>query len=262
MTEAGELFYALSKIAKSREIYATDIKDEIWSYNLNIKDGRTVGTKLFQSADEKGREIVLSIEKEAFSSCPELPESLAGWFDGSGYEDFRKEDVKPVSRRVFQTEEGEVTRIFLDSDRRTREFAQWKKARILWRKGERVKEAKNLLFDELYRVYEKMKRDDTLDFFVANGFFYSGLSANLHYPLILRRAELRYSNGKMEIVDKEEDTIFSKEIFNELPGFGEERVLRAAKEVRRSKLHPAEENIGERLLQNLAGFLSPNCRYS
>ena len=262
MTEAGELFYALSKIAKSREIYATDIKDEIWSYNLNIKDGRTVGTKLFQSADEKGREIVLSIEKEAFSSCPELPESLAGWFDGSGYEDFRKEDVKPVSRRVFQTEEGEVTRIFLDSDRRTREFAQWKKARILWRKGERVKEAKNLLFDELYRVYEKMKRDDTLDFFVANGFFYSGLSANLHYPLILSRAELRYSDGKMEIVDKEEDTIFSREILNDLPGFGEERVLRAAKEVRRSKLHPAEENIGERLLQNLAGFLSPNCRYS
>ncbi|MBO6305380.1 MAG: hypothetical protein J6M62_09950 [Selenomonadaceae bacterium] len=54
MTEAGELFYALSKIAKSREIYATDIKDEIWSYNLNIKTVGRLGRNSFNLRTKKG----------------------------------------------------------------------------------------------------------------------------------------------------------------------------------------------------------------
>lgn len=261
MTEAEELFSFLSRLTDTREVITRDIENEKFVRYLDVRDGKIAGIKLFQSVDEKNREIILSINKSEFSPCPPLTENLEGWF-GDEYKDFHEDDIRPKPRRVFKTESGEVSKFFMDSDKRSREFAEWKKQRIRWRQGEREKEARHTLFDELYRVYEKLKANENYELYVGNGLFYSGLTEGVNYPLILRRAKLRYNNGFMELIDLAEDTVFSEEIFKGLEIITEERIIRARKEVRRTKTHPAETEIGNRLLMNLASILHPNCRYS
>ena len=261
MNEASELFAFLSNLTSLREVITRNIEEEKSLRYLDIKNGKIAGIKLFSALDEKGREIILSVDKPEFSPCPPLTEHIEGWFDDS-YKDFHTEDIKPKNHRVFKTEEGEVSKFFLDSDMRAREFAEWKRARILWRRNEREKENRHALFDYLYRTYEKLKRDENYELFVGNGLFFSGLTAGVNYPLILRRATLRYNNGRMELIDAGEDTIFSEEIFKGLDIITDERLLRARKEIRRSRAHPAEENLGDRLLNALSKILHENCRYS
>lgn len=261
MNEASELFAFLSHLTTLRETITRNVEEEKSLKYLDIKDNKIAGVKLFESLDEEEREIIFSVDKPEFSPCPPLTEHLEGWFDES-YKDFHTEEIKPKNHRVFKTEEGEVTKYFLDSDRRAREFADWKKSRILWRRNEREKEARHTLFDDLYRVYEKLLRDESYELYVGNGLFFSGLTAGVNYPLILRRAFLRYNNGRMELIDAGEDTIFSEEIFKDWDIMDEERIIRARKEIRRSRVHPAEENLGNRLLINLAKILHSNCRYS
>ena len=261
MTEAAELFSFLSRLTDTREVITRDIEAEKFVRHLDVKDGKIAGVKLFQSVDEKNREIILSINKPEFSPCPPLTENLEGWFS-EAYKDFHEDDIRPKPRRVFKTDSGEVSKFFMDSDKRAREFAEWKKARIRWRQLEREKETRHTIFDDLYRVYEKLKADESYELYVGNGNFFSGLTAGVNYPLILRRATLRYNNGFMELIDLAEDTVFSEEIFKGLEIIAEERIIRARKEVRRARTHPIDTEFGNRLLINLAKILHPNCRYS
>ena len=260
MTEASELFSFLSRLTDSREIITRDVINEKFLRFLEAKDGKIAGIKLFQGFDEKKREIILSVNKPEFSPCPPLTENLEGWFD-EAYLDFHADDIKPINRRIFKTDAGEVSKFFLDSQKRTREFGEWKKKRILWRKGEREKEARHTLYDDLYRIYEKLKTDESYELYIGNGLFYSGLTQGVNYPLVLRRAKLRYNEGFMELIDLGEDTVFSEEIFKDLGIISEERIMRAGKEIRRSRVHPADRDFGPKLLANLASVLHPNCRY-
>lgn len=261
MTEAGKLFSFLSQLADSRETITRDIEKEKFLRYLDINDNTIAGIKLFQGVDEKKRKIILSLKKSTFLPCPPLTDNLEGWFDES-YKDFHTDDVKPKNRRVFKIGNNEVTKFFLDSDKRTREFAEWKKKRILWRQDERKKEAHHTLFNDLYRIYEKLKTDETYELYVGNGLFYSGLTSGINYPLLLRRAFLRYNNDFMELIDAGEETIFSEEIFKETGIVAKDRLTHIKNEIRRLNAHPLDSNLKAGLLADLSKLIHTNCRYS
>ncbi|MBQ3971079.1 MAG: hypothetical protein II687_02615, partial [Selenomonadaceae bacterium] len=186
----------------------TDIEKQEWVLYLDKLESEGGGLRFFAGKDEDGSEILLDVGRPEFSPCPALPDALAGWIATPRWEDFHVDEVKVHSELAKTTEQmGSIVMRFHDSERRVRNFSEWKKARQKWRKKERLKQQAKHLFDDLYRIYERCRRDgEKMELMAGNGFFYSGLDSRLHHPLLLKKVHVRYTEKEhMQLVDAREE---------------------------------------------------------
>jgi len=243
----------------------TDIEKQEWVLYLDKLESEAGGIRFFAGKDEDGSEILLDVGRPKFSPCPALPDALAGWIATPRWEDFHVDEVKVHSELTKTTEQmGSIVMRFHDSERRVRNFSEWKKARLQWRKKERLKQQAKQLFDDLYRIYERCRRDGgKMELMAGNGFFYSGLDSRLHHPLLLKKVHVRYTEKEhMQLVDAREEPEFYAEFFLGQEDVGEEALRAAQRKVGRSGLHPLQKDVGEALLKDMASLLSPKCRYA
>ena len=243
----------------------TDIREQEWVRYLDNPEMDMGRGGIPAGKNEAGNGILLDVGRPQHLSCPSLPDSLAGWLATPHWEDFHVDDVEPHSRLTRVTEQmGQVVMRFHDSERRVREFQNWRKERTKWRNEERRKQEEQKLFDDLYRVYEHCRQHaEKVELVAGNGFFFGGADSGRNHPALLKRVYIRYSgNGRMQILDAQEEMEFYREIFMGQEDITEDALRVLQRKVMASGVHPLQRDLGERLLKDMAASLGGKCRYS
>ena len=240
-----------------------DLTLQEWVLDLEGVEPDGEFVRFFFGKDDEGREILLEVHKPEFLPCPALPEILSEWIITPQWEDCWVDEVKVRSEYSRPSEQmGVIVMRFADSERRVREFSRWKKARLRWCKEERIKYHAQQLFDNLYRMYERFRREsEDLEVVAGNAVFFSGLDTDVHHPLLLKRAQVRYSKDCMQIVDAQEEPEFYGELFNGREDMEPSALEAVQRKILRAGVHPLEKGLGEKLLREAAPLLNPRCRY-
>lgn len=257
------LLDGIRRICAAQRRIVTDIRDEEWFRDLDpseIGAGKEEGP----AGNREEGELLLEVGRPKRMPCPPLPDSLSGWIATPRWEDFHVDDVEPHASMTRVTEQmGQVVMRFYDSERRTREFAAWRKERAKWRNGERRKQEEQKLFDDLYRVYERCRQHaEKVELIAGNGFLF-GEESRVDHPLVLKRVYLRYSGKeRLQLIDAQEEVEFYREIFRGQEDIGEDLLRALQRKIATSGIHPLQGNLGEHILKDLASSLGPGFRYS
>lgn len=106
---------------------------------------------------------------------------------------------------------------FSDNPQRVRQYSGWLKKRDLWvEEQKKLEQIRNFYFD-LYEWYiEAEQNSESKEMMVGNGILTDTNDKTIHYPLLLKRVEIKYHPDKSEIVisDSERPSEFCNTIFN------------------------------------------------
>ena len=213
--------------------------------------------------------ILLSVHKQEYSSCPVPPESIKEWLK-FGWEDYRKsielyDEFAVENYNALTGEYEEVILRFEDDEIRGRDFSYWKQERDKWVKKQEKIQSCNDLFYTLYGEYFALKRDsETHELIVANGMFCDANDNEICHPLLTHRVVLDF-NAELNTVyirDTDASPGLYTDILKDEQGINLQEISTLVEKLIECDYHPLDRNETPGFLKILIRQLSSKGLYS
>lgn len=231
-------------------------------YKDRVDDDRVI-------TDSEQDNILVSVHKEDFASCPIPPDIIENWLL-PGWKDYRMdanhEDEKIEKEVDMDFGEGvEKTISFTENAERVKAYADWFGSREKW-KDEQKRIARNrTLFDNLYSEYFALKRDGEIEeIIVANGVFCDANDPSVCHPLLTKRVKLDFdaTNNIMFIRDTESVPELYTDVLKALDDVNLREINTLQDEMVKKDYHPLDRNETPGFFKVLIRQLSSDSIYS
>lgn len=156
----------------------------------------------------RGEEFILRVRRPDLTGPPPPPNSLVDWLERGWDDPFADVRIRPVLTRPRQPlgeSGGRVTDAagendpvpvarFEDDPRRVADWERWLARRNAWAAAERPARQAMGVFERLYELHGRMQREgERLELVLGDGLLTWSLPVvNVHHPVLLQRAELRF----------------------------------------------------------------------
>lgn len=211
--------------------------------------------------------ILLSVQKQEFSQCPALPESLTDWIK-CGWDDYNQtvEHYDTLIIKTKNTEYDEDTIInFNDDKTRLSDFSSWVNDREIWAKNQQRIAQSNKLFSSLYAEYYALKREsETYELIVANGVFCDAQDKSICHPILTHKAILDFDPQKNIMYIRDTDVVSElyTDIFQGLEGANIQEINYLREKLIEEDYHPLDRNSTPDFFRILIRQISSNSSYS
>ena len=213
--------------------------------------------------------VLLSVHKQEYSSCPVPPESIKEWLK-FGWEDYRKnvelyDELTTENYNDLTGEYEEVILRFEADEERRKAFLNWRYERDIWvNKQEKIQRC-NDLFSTLYAEYFALKRDsETHELIVANGTFCDANDKEIHHPLLTHRVVLDF-NAELNTVyirDTDASPGLYTDILKDERDINLQEISSLVEKLIECDYHPLDRNETPEFLKVLIRQLSSEGLYS
>ena len=265
----------INKLKQKTILNVNDYQKKIWCSELP-DDPRNV--KLFYQDrtdddyspdDNEGSDILLSVHKEDFESCPTPPEILSEWLK-NGWNDYNEEVDYYDEKIVTDTDSSSKNRIesvieFDEDPDRVQAYLIWYESRKKWAENQKRISENREIFDKIYSEYYAMKRDgETEEIIVANGILCDSKNPSICHPILTRRVKLDFDAENNTVFIRDTDALpeLYTDVLNELDGVNFQSVNALQDDMIDKNYHPLDRNDTPSFLKVLIRQLSAQSFYS
>lgn len=273
--KVASLFRYIYELNKLRKKTILNVKDYEWSLFVNNLPDDSENVKLYyrdrveDDTIDIEHDIILSVHKPEFQSCPNPPDTLSKWLR-YGWDDFHKvaECFPSLSYKKYNpvTAADELVSInFADDSIRVSDFENWLKFRDIWAANQKRIEAVRNLFITLYSEYYALKRDaETKEIIVANGIFCDAENRSVCHPLLTHRVKLDYDPDKniMYIRDTDAESELYTDVLQNLSEINLSDINELRESLLENDYHPLDRNDTPDFLKILIRQLSSDSIFS
>jgi len=211
---------------------------------------------------ENTTDVLLSIHKPEFQSCPDPDPSFENWLEW-GWNDYRyKARIKEfILRPLDQTllpgalsdddrdrideENHTYKEFFTDSEERVAAFRAWTEEREKWAAKQKILARTRDFFLELYKISIDLDRDsETLELVVADGFIKDRGMPELDHPILTRRVKIRHDavENTIYITDTDVETELYTVMFQSMDGINLSSINHMRDDLHQNDYHPLDRN--------------------
>ena len=217
--------------------------------------------------DEDGN-ILLSVQKQEYTRCPLLPESLSNWVK-PGWNEYSKNvehyDSLAIKTKNENTEEYENVIVDFCADiKRVSDFSSWIIDRDHWAEEQRRIAESNQLFSSLYAEYYALKREsETNELIVANGVFCDANDKAVCHPILTHKCILDFDPEKNIVCIRDTNVVSElyTDVFQGLDGVNLQEINDLRDKIIESDYHPLDRNNTPDFFRILIRKLSSNSLY-
>lgn len=239
-----------------------------------------------ESEDKMDDDIILSVKKPEFISCPEPSLIIRSWlepmwdrFDETVKvkklrlkENIKQEESQSLGVPAAKTsiEETEIDshkeqfEKFQDNPSRVQAYGLWIKQREKWAENQvwvnRIRE----LFIELYQLNMDLKQNsETQELMIGNGIFIDKEHPNIHHPILLKRVRITFDAEKNEIFirDSNINSELYTMVFTTLEGVNHTVVPKLQEDLDKGGYHPLDRNDAYGFMKSLLHSLCAESKF-
>ena len=210
MAKITDVFKYLRDYNNIKNPVITLIEKQEWSYNLLDLPSINELRSIYETQDFNELKI-LEIERPTLLPCPPPTKEIEDWID-TGWESLSVEEILYIGNKknTSTNQEGNIVEeveYFTDNDERVEGYEDWIKLREQWYKTEKPKEIGLNLYNQLFSLYSRLKREaESLELMLGDGLIRWSIEERvIDHPLILQKVNLRFNSNKPSfIIDCEE----------------------------------------------------------
>jgi very-short-patch-repair endonuclease len=197
MADINSIFNFLKEFNELSNPVITEIGNQKWSMNIaDIPDIEEI-TSVFSGYEIDEMEYMV-VERPTILSCPEPGEILINWTDND-WKNLKIEEVKvkeSISKESID-DEGELLveeELFDDDSERVECFENWVELRNSWRETELPKKEGLELYNSLFDLYSKMKKEsESVELILGDGNIrWYAEDRIIDHPVLLQRVHLNF----------------------------------------------------------------------
>lgn len=211
---------------------------------------------------ENTTDVLLSIHKPEFQSCPDPDPSFENWLE-LGWNDYRykarikefilrpldqtllPEELSDDDRERIDEENHTYKEFFTDSEERVAAFRAWTEEREKWATKQKILARTRDFFSELYKISIDLDRDsETLELVVADGFIKDRGMPELDHPILTRRVKIRHDavENTIYITDTDVETELYTVMFQSMDGINLSSINHMRDDLHQNDYHPLDRN--------------------
>ena len=226
--------------------------------------------------------ILLSVHKPEFQSCPEPESVLMEWLE-EGWDNYRygaktkefilrkldkmefsDQDSKDHLQRINE-EDKTYKEFFTDHAERVNTYTSWVSKRNIWVENQKILARTRDFFSELYKICIDLDRDsETLELVVADGFMRDGTISELDHPILTRRVKIHHDaiENTIYIEDTDVETELYTAMFQGMEGINLASINHLRDDLHQNDYHPLDRNDLPVFLKIFVHQLSSESLYS
>lgn len=281
------LFQFIKELNKLKQKTILNYKSYDWSCLLSdIPDDENIQINYRDCVNDESGEsslgnVLLSVHKPEFHSCPEPDKMLLEWLN-PGWNDYREtisikhsivigeKRVEPYKNLLDMmdsdaTTQNQQTVFFEEDDERVRLLNEWKTIRDSWVEQQRISERTHNLFSDLYSWYFELQREsETKELIVANGIICDRDNVEIRHPVLTRRVKIDYDaeENTIAILDTDVSSELYSAVFQSIEDINLDGMAELSVDLSNNDYHPLDRIDTPRFLNVLTNQLSSESLFS
>lgn len=262
------LFKYIEELNKLRQKVVLRVSEYTWCRPISSlpEDPENIKVYYRDRVEEEDTEnttnVLLSVHKPEFQSCPDPNSSLENWLE-RGWSDYRNkarvknyillpldqlrlsEEALKTNKERIDEENQTYKELFTDSTERVSEFHAWNTKRDAWVEKQKMLASTRDLFSELYKITIDLEREsETLELVVADGFLQDRELSELDHPILTRRVKIRHdaAENTIYIEDTNVETELYTVMFQNMEGINLSSINHMRDDLRQNDYHPLDRN--------------------
>ena len=253
---------------KSRIV--THVDQQIWTCFLKDIPIDPVNITIFYrdrvEDDNNGDDILLTVKKPEFQSCPQPPQELVEWlvqgWDRYTHEAKYKETLEEV--QLESSEDEDIQEHFHDSAERVMAYESWIISRNNWVEKQRVIDRTRKFFNRLYQIYTDIEKDsEVYELMVGEGLVRDTKRAAINHPIMLKRVKISF-DAKLNIIrihDTDSETELYTMLLQEISDINHSVIPQMNEDLQENFYHPLDRNDTPDFLKVLIHRLSSDSKF-
>lgn len=279
------LFQFIRELNRLKQKAILDFHDYPWARTLSDLPNDPDNISFFYRDRVENEEltdagnILLSVHKPKFESCPEPDEIFSQWLK-PGWDSFRNDaqyfelrfhtdfttttwEYSESCKRLEEDIEGKE--FFTDNAERMEAYNSWISIRSSWvTRQKTILKTKNL-FADLYRLYFELQREsETMELIVANGILCDKNNPRIKHPVLTKRVKINYDPAQNIVYIEEIDAqseLYSI-VFQSMDDINLPVINQLQANLQDNDYHPLDRNDTPEFLKVLVHQLSSDSYFS
>ena len=250
------------KVTRNIKEYGSDsISDCIDLQNLPL-DNEWIEARFHDSSFNEGP--ILRVAKPDLQSCPNPPREVVRWL-ANGWESYKSEIgfVFPSGEDTLSYEASPQD-VFFSEPQRASLFREWNNLREKWVGRQKKAMEASRLYEQLFKMREKLKNDpDKLELVAASMNVRLLEDPKVDHPIFAKKLAicLDASGGCISVEDVDSDTLIQKDLLSQSQALTLSGIQEEDERLVESGVHPLDRDAIGREAKMLVNKLSPKARY-
>ena len=261
------LFKFIEELNKLKQKVVLRVSDYPWWHSISSLPDDPENIRVYyrdrvEEDAESTTDVLLSVHKPEFQSCPDPDSSLEKWLEW-GWNDYRykarikdfvlqpldqihlPEELSEDDQERIDEENHTYKEFFTDSEERVAAFRAWTAKREEWVAKQKILARTRDFFSELYKISIDLERDsETLELVVADGFLRDRDMPELDHPILTRRVKIRHDavENTIYIADTDVETELYTVMFQSMDGINLSSINHMRDDLHQNDYHPLDRN--------------------
>ena len=262
------LFKFIKEVNKLKQKVVLQISEYPWWCPIDSLPNDPENIKVYyrdrveEEDAESTTNVLLSVHKPEFQSCPEPDFSFQKWLD-LGWNDYRykaktksfilhplaqmhlPEEISEEDQQRIDEENQTYKEFFSDNKERVEAYIDWTAKRDAWAEKQRLLARTRDFFSELYKISIDLEREsETLELVVADGFIRDREMSELDHPILTRRVKIRHDavENTVYIEDTDVETELYTVMFQSMENINLSSINHMRDDLRQNDYHPLDRN--------------------
>lgn len=250
------------KVTRNIKEYGSDnISDCIDLQNLPL-DNEWIEARFHDSSFNEGP--ILRVAKPDLQPCPNPPREVVRWL-ANGWESYKSEIgfVFPSGEDTLSYEASPQDAFFSEPQRASL-FREWNNLREKWVGRQKKAMEASRLYEQLFKMREKLKNDpDKLEFVAASMNVRLLEDPKVDHPIFAKKLAicLDANGGCISVEDVDSDTLIQKDLLSQSQALTLSGIQGEDERLAESGVHPLDRDAIGREAKMLVNKLSPKARY-
>ncbi|GAA0742219.1 AAA domain-containing protein [Clostridium oceanicum] len=263
------LFHFLKEYNNIKNPKITDITNQVWmKWVDNLPKHETIVNNIYLSESDD-IEGILRVKRPILRECPKIPREIKKWIE-KGWENINgevkiKKEIKIKSGFNNKNNETKyITEKFEDDKKRVNAFNEWEKERNKWIENEKPARAVDDLFNTLYELYSKIKKEsESIELILGDGLLLYKKDIFIEHPILLQHVNLKFDANVPEFILTESDknTEIYRSLFYNIEGINNELLMELYNDFEGNNYSPIEGENTSSFFNRVANALSPKGRF-
>lgn len=205
MAKITDIFNFLKDYNDIRNPVITEIEKQLWYYKLSNLPQISELWSIYDTDDFDNLKI-LEVKRPTILPCPPPNMAIEKWLEQS-WDNINIKEINYIElkTRVIKDENGEMVEeieYFIDDENRLKEYNTWIELRNIWLETEGPKEIGLKLYNELFSLYSRFKREaESLELVLGDGFINWDIdSRRIYHPVLLQKVNLEFDSNKPSFI--------------------------------------------------------------
>jgi very-short-patch-repair endonuclease len=210
MADIKNIFNFLKEFNLIRNPVITEIGDQMWSYKLKDLPSIEELWSVYNTNDYENLNI-LKIKRPTILPCPAPDESIIDWID-SDWDKLSIRNIEYIESKILsvENENGEFieeVEYFEDDVDRVEKYNTWKKKRDDWIDTESPKEKGLQLYNELFSIYSRIKKEaENVELVLGDGLIrWRTENRTINHPVLFQKVNLKFKPEIPEFIITSEE---------------------------------------------------------